>query len=543
MYRYLCLFLGLIISASCHGECEGVAEEIKYSAVMGDFAPKNFKFTPNCVHYELQLSGLPVSIAHYKEKQFFICNYWKLFLLDLSNATVVEIPAAEVRVWNPTTVQYSSKSNLIYLANYGGRNLLILRYADNKLDLIDEIRHPLMTSPETLAVSEDEQVIAAADFDGSLFVFNRAGELLWHVDQLPGAHGLAIYQNKIYVTSLGKRELRVYDLNGHLLQAIKSQGWDGYDFMWPTGLLVDENGVYVTDAHQGRVCLLEPQFLKPIQSFGGNGPGKDLFNMPYGFCKWNNDLVVTDTYKQRLLVFNKEGICHTVIGKNIQGMTNKRPLGFGFKGYLDMANPFVLSLPGLPDVVMQNCWYNEYGRFLSPKDWLMLYLPSSRLFSINYQYFAVHASYLYQNAVYTILGSSQGSYVILDSYGRGVHAKIENNAYLWQDGANLVDDYGDESLKKQLAIAAEKFALHDALRSSGTVSLQDIHAIYWPEYTWGEFQQYFAENFISIAGKEFLAAYRSGVPVSLCRDQYLNNLKNYTQYFLQEYALINLLAY
>lgn len=63
---------------------------------------------------------------------------------------------------------------------------------------------------------------------------------------------------------------------------------------------------WVADAHIGKVRALD-EGLNEVKSFGGNGLGRLLFNMPYGiFVDDDSSLWVADTFKSRLLKLNRD---------------------------------------------------------------------------------------------------------------------------------------------------------------------------------------------------------------------------------------------
>jgi DNA-binding beta-propeller fold protein YncE len=252
-------------------------------------------------------ANMPVNIAPYRGKKFFVTAYTAIFLVDLELGTTKILPKpSQVETWNPTGVQYNSNTDLLYVANYSGRNVLVLRLADNQLELEVEITHTDLRSPEGIAVTESGDAIAVADYDGnSLSLFESDGQFKWS-KPVANAHGVCFShdETEVLVTSLKDRCISKFAKAGKLLQTNGSQGWGRDSYLWPTSIAkLNGNKYLVCDAHTGQLSVLNDQ-LEELETIGGNGPGAGLFNMPYHAILVGDEIVVADAYKHRIVAFN-----------------------------------------------------------------------------------------------------------------------------------------------------------------------------------------------------------------------------------------------
>lgn len=167
--------------------------------------------------------------------------------------------------------------------------------------------------------------------------------------------GLRIYNDKVYVTDIGKSKLYVFDINGKMLQEIGRIGLGPGEFRAPNAVTVDkESNIYVVDTGNQRVQVFDKsgKFLRIIngspkgngpsslvnprgigidsrgiiyvvsnfthylygfdqegnQAFviGGNGSANDQFDLPNGlFISENNEIFITDTMNQRVAVYEE----------------------------------------------------------------------------------------------------------------------------------------------------------------------------------------------------------------------------------------------
>lgn len=262
--------------------------------------------------------NISASITFYSQDEAFLVDYASIRLINIKDNSCVTIAPPEQfdvksgkyenKVWNPTGVYFNKNTNLLYIANYNGHNVLICKVNENhKLELVKEIANEQMISPENVVANSDGTKIAVADYDGNgLLLFDDNGDLIWK-REASLAHGVTLDDQYIYVTSLEKKSVAKYDFQGNQIITKGSIGQTGRDkYMWPTSVFAYENNIVVTDAHSGRIIILDKN-LKYVSSIGGNGPSINTFNFPYSTVVQDKYLYVTDTYNSRIVKLDMSG--------------------------------------------------------------------------------------------------------------------------------------------------------------------------------------------------------------------------------------------
>lgn len=247
----------------------------------------------------------PVSMTKIGDGQFLIALYSNVYLFDENkrSATPVKFNGS-LPVWNPTAIFYSAFYDQVFIANYGGTDLIITKInrsgGEVSLDLVERITDPLK-GPEGVAVSRGGRFMAVADHVGAeVFVFERddgAWQLRWS-KPMTAAHGVAIIDDRLYVggTSVAKYNI----VTGEELARTKSLGDD--PILFATCLNEDgETGDLIgTDPMTGRVFFLSSD-LQAKGSFGANGPTFANFSMPYCAYREGKAIYILSTYQDRII--------------------------------------------------------------------------------------------------------------------------------------------------------------------------------------------------------------------------------------------------
>ena len=249
------------------------------------------------------------SLTAFSKKILLAADYENVIQIDTKNPdelSILQKPDG-IDIWNPTGLYYDQKAKKLYVANYNGHNILKCRVENEKLVVELDIKHSEMISPENVAVSDDGSKIAVADYDGSaIFLFDNQGNLIWK-NNLNLAHGVAIDEDAVYATGLMDRCVTKYTWDGKqsvLRGSLKMEGKDAY--VWPTSLFIYEEYVILTDAHSGRVIILDKE-LEYVNSFGANGLGVQLLNFPYCTIVNDGDYFISDTFNNRILRLDASG--------------------------------------------------------------------------------------------------------------------------------------------------------------------------------------------------------------------------------------------
>jgi len=131
------------------------------------------------------------------------------------------------------------------------------------------------------------------------------------------------------------------DLAGNVVNSRGSLGWGRDEYLWPTSVAIDRQGqIIVADGQTGRISFLNSN-LRVQKSVGGNGPGRDLFNMPYCALPDGDRIMVCDVVKSRLLILDAKTLTLQAAagtGDDEPEFFGAKPFGAGYIKYKDTAH-------------------------------------------------------------------------------------------------------------------------------------------------------------------------------------------------------------
>ena len=175
-----------------------------------------------------------------------------------------------------------------------------------------------MDDDETLYVS-DTQLKRVNIFDAQHKYVSSFNEGM----REPGGLALDVENRFLYVVDTAQDQVLVYDADSHkLLRRIGKGGQEGRltsvgDFAKPTNAAVDKDGnLYVTDTWNDRVEIFDADG-NFIRTFGKNGDGPGRFTRPKGIAvDVDGHIWVADAVQDRLQIFTNEGQLLMVIGQH-----------------------------------------------------------------------------------------------------------------------------------------------------------------------------------------------------------------------------------
>lgn len=486
----------------------------------------------------------PVSVAAWHDRQVLVCNYASLFLVDLNDGQVQIIPPPhEVERWCPTGLATRPQENLVYLANYTGKDVWTFSLEGRRLRTVRRLQDSEMISPENLALSPDGKLLAAADYDSHrILLFDETGRKLW-AQSVPQAHAVDFGPDGLMASSLMHRELFAFDLAGKLRARHGAMGWGEGKYLWPTLVRRRGDGWIVSDAHTGRLTLLDNR-LHVVRQIGGNGPAANLFNMPYAAEPYGDDVLVCDTFHHRLLRLDRDLRCVQVLGTDApEPWDNGLPPGPSLKqGYWELSARVEVCLPGLASAE----WHRGYGAFLAvsgSRKTQLVYPTAPSLFApFAFPYFCWSGHVEHQGKAYLLLGSYQKALIVLDERGRGVAVPTDTQPWLVQGG--LVDSFGRPmNATPLLDKARARFAEHDRRLLEGGDPEEIVRQTYWPEISPVEFQQKLAAAFSTPEGAAFRQRWTGAASDrQAAAREYLKAAGRASLVHLDEYLLARLLA-
>jgi DNA-binding beta-propeller fold protein YncE len=255
----------------------------------------------------------PVAITNVGGNAYVLANYSNVALFDKSTGIIdnIEVENPElVKTFVPTSFAVDYVHDKILIANYTSNNVIVasLDKARLKIHFDRLIGDEQTVSPEGVAVSGD--LAAVANYDGDNVQFfdqSKPNSIAACTISVREPHGVVFLGDFAYATSLQDRSLIKIDPKTCSITArVGEIGWKAKQFLWPTQVAVwDDESVAVSDAHTGLISVYSAKTLDFIKSFGGNGPGRNELNMPYGLAVGGSYLFVTSAFSDKIMRFDK----------------------------------------------------------------------------------------------------------------------------------------------------------------------------------------------------------------------------------------------
>lgn len=186
--------------------------------------------------------------------------------------------------------------------------------------------------PYGIAGDGKGDIYVADLYNGSVARFNKDGKYLGLFAEKQSSEkifeapaGMAIKDDKIYVTDVKQHVLKIFDLNGKLVKQIGKPGKANGQFSAPNAVAVDMDGnIFVTDTGNQRVQVFDKdgKFVKIING-SADGKGQSVFVNPRGLgVDDKGNLYVVNNLTHRLHIFDKDGKTKFIIGGEGEGEKN-----------------------------------------------------------------------------------------------------------------------------------------------------------------------------------------------------------------------------
>jgi hypothetical protein len=312
------------------------------------------------VQPKLGIEVAMASAAAIDRDRLLVATYKNMFIVDTRTGqlTLLSIDTSRVAPTRlvPTGVAIGRRSGSVFVANYLANNILVGRLAAETLKIDRIVSDRDVISPENVAVSDDEEWVVSANFDGnSVTAFKAEGGEFVHkwTTAVPLAHGVAILRDRVFVSSLTSRQIVLLNLaDGSRIGAFGQPGWRAYclDFLWPTGLTaVNDDLLVITDAHTGGVYRITfaGETGKLIDVSGGTAPGPLGLQMPYASTVIGDQLAILSTFSPKIVLAGAAAdprplaVSKLVVERTQPGtapLAGALPLGVGWNGYAHMAD-------------------------------------------------------------------------------------------------------------------------------------------------------------------------------------------------------------
>lgn len=243
--------------------------------------------------------GLPVSVVQFATGSYLVCDFANVYRVSRTSTgySVTTLRAPDVPVWTPAGLDY--RNGTLYVADYRGHDVLVLRLEGDALTLVRRITNPQLNEPKHLKAAADGSVVVADHNGDAVLRFDPDGTLQWRV-RVDQANGITQSGGVTYATSLLSKTITKIDGSGHIVDVKGGPGMAVGRYLLPVDLADLGDRIALTDAVNGRITMLDHD-LKVVGHTGGNGPGLDAFNYPFSLLPVQDGFVVADAFKQRLV--------------------------------------------------------------------------------------------------------------------------------------------------------------------------------------------------------------------------------------------------
>ncbi len=194
--------------------------------------------------------------------------------------------------------------------------------------------------PFTLFIDNKDQVFVSDIDSHDIQVFTADGKFIKRIKVDVGEGMAELRPNGIYVlddgriitTDTGNHRILIIDQNGKILKSRGEKGADPGQFVFPDGLTVSNNEIYVVDVINNRVQVLDLE-LNFLRAFGHVGQEAGAFARPKEITADEKGRIwVSDGMSHMIQCFTPEGEVKSVISSAVDETLNiSSPRGLFFK--------------------------------------------------------------------------------------------------------------------------------------------------------------------------------------------------------------------
>lgn len=247
-----------------------------------------------------------------------------------------------------------------------------MRYKiDTAWSKADSIKNPVKDCHEMVQDAKGRILLLTNETKNNILIFNTSGKLLstWG-DAFPGAHGLTLFGDTLFITDTEKHRVYKTSLTGEVLLTLDPPAElypDVTKFVPTEVAAMDKGDFYIADGYGSQYVLHYDSTGKLIDYFGGKGEGDEKLDNAHGVCVDRRagvtTLLVTDRTRNCFKRFTPEGklldiiklpgacVCRPVIkGDYLYAAVLRSPdlnhPGTGFVTILDKQNKVVSNIGG-----------------------------------------------------------------------------------------------------------------------------------------------------------------------------------------------------
>lgn len=228
-------------------------------------------------------------------------------------------------LYQPMGLAVSADGQRLYVADRVWNYVFVFDFKTGGVRVIGEQERYPLSLPVGVALDEQENVYVTDTGSRTVRVYDRSGTFLRGVgkDVLVRPTGVTIdsARQRLYVVDTGQNDsteahrVKVFDLEGQLLQEIGRRGEGDGEFNFPTFVSLDAEGrLYVVDSVNNRIQVFDPEG-KFLRKFGQSGDHIGDFARPKGVAVDTfGNIYVVDSRWSNVQIFNQEGRLLMIFG-------------------------------------------------------------------------------------------------------------------------------------------------------------------------------------------------------------------------------------
>lgn len=204
-----------------------------------------------------------------------------------------------------------AKKGVLYVTDPGARALFIFDLEQKSVQKITKADSDLLVSPIGIALHQD-RIFVSDSYLRRILVYDRRGRFVktFAELQLQRPTGLALDERsgRLYVTDTAAHQVLIYSQDGKLEKSFGGRGTGQGEFNYPTHLWLDGKGaLYVVDSLNFRIQVFQPDGAF-VAEFGHQGDGSGDFSSPKGIAADSRGhLYVVDALFDAIQIFDRQG--------------------------------------------------------------------------------------------------------------------------------------------------------------------------------------------------------------------------------------------
>ena len=206
----------------------------------------------------------------------------------------------------------ADNSGRTYVADAGRQSVFVFDQNTNEFLIWNESDHNIpFLSPVGIIIARDTVMVTDSE-QGVVYRLTTNGELIdsFGKSELNRPTGIAYdaEAERIFVADTGDDNIKVFDLEGKLIDVYGKKGGRAGEFNRPTFLSYKNGRLYVADSMNARIQVLD-DLGSSISSFGERGLYVGNLSRPKGVATDSDgNIYVAESFYDHVLVYNASGI-------------------------------------------------------------------------------------------------------------------------------------------------------------------------------------------------------------------------------------------